>query len=160
MLFMQTLNVDKVCQVRKKKNGTSLFWVDLTSEWYEDATVFRVFIVILGWEQNDFLHCYGNFFLKVAFWKLLDHSYVQSSEAHWKTHCNWIIYKHGSNIHAKIFHQDIGKHHETKIDESTWKKISCTEIQACISTNIAPKQTTLHLFYMLFTLSNLVFKFK
>ena len=26
---------------------TSLFWVDLTFEWYEDDMVFRVFIVII-----------------------------------------------------------------------------------------------------------------
>ena len=30
-------------------------------------------------DEYDFRHCYGNFFSKVEFWKLLHHSYVQSS---------------------------------------------------------------------------------
>ena len=32
--------------------------------------------------------------------------------------------------------QDFGK---TKIDESVWKKIRCTKIQACTSREISPK---------------------
>ena len=30
-------------------------------------------------DENDFRHCHGIFFAKVALWKLLDHSYVESS---------------------------------------------------------------------------------
>ena len=59
---MQTLKVNDVSQVRvngrnfgftqtwennTKRNGTPLFWVDLTFEWYEDVMVFRVFIAII-----------------------------------------------------------------------------------------------------------------
>ena len=66
---MQTFDVNEVCQVRvnsrnfgftqtwenhtkrpcskQKLNMTSLFWVDLTFEWYEDDMVFHVFIVIV-----------------------------------------------------------------------------------------------------------------
>ena len=68
---MQTLNVNEVYQVRansrslgkikwekmgkntkspctkQNRNVTPLFWVDLTFEWYEDAMVSRVFIVII-----------------------------------------------------------------------------------------------------------------
>ena len=37
-----------------------------------------------------------------------------------------------------IFYQDFGKH-ETKIDDSASKKISCAKIHACTSKNIEPK---------------------
>ena len=53
-------------------------------------------------EENDFRHCYG----KVAFWKLLDHSYVQIvlcqqlqdtlTTAFGKIPCSSIFYGHGS----------------------------------------------------------------
>ena len=38
-----------------------------------------------------------------------------------------------------LFHQDFGTHHETKTDESPWKKVSCTKIRACTSENITLK---------------------
>ena len=52
---------------------TTLFWVDLTFQWYEDDMIFRVFIVIILFKtnskkgdlnENDFRHCYGNSFQK------------------------------------------------------------------------------------------------
>ena len=68
-VFVQTLNVNEVCQVRvnsrnlgftqtwenntespfakQKRNVTPLFWVDVTLEWYEDVMVFHVYIVII-----------------------------------------------------------------------------------------------------------------
>ena len=75
------------------------------------------------------------FFSKVAFWKLLDHSYSQSSftidtrhieNSFWKIPCSWIFSGHGST-YAQHQHQDFGKH-KTKIDDSVSKKISCTKI--------------------------------
>ena len=75
------------------------------------------------------------FFSKVAFWKLLDHSYSQSSftidtrhieNSFWKIPCSWIFSGHGST-YAQHQHQDFGKH-KTKIDDSASKKISCTKI--------------------------------
>ena len=68
-VFMKTLNVNEVCQVRvnsrnlgfiqtwenntkspcskQKRNMTPLFWVDLIFECYKDDMVFRVFIVVI-----------------------------------------------------------------------------------------------------------------
>ena len=91
---MQTLNVDKVCQVRvnsrnltftqawenntkspcpkQKRNKAPLFWVDLTFEWYEDDMAFLLLLFLFRTngkkgrhlDENDFRHCYGNFFRK------------------------------------------------------------------------------------------------
>ena len=86
-------------------------WAVLTFEWYEDAMVFRIFIFIFLFRTNgkkghlnesEFHHCSGNF-SKVLFWKLLDHSYVDSQElwatltkAFWKTPNSLRFYGHGS----------------------------------------------------------------
>ena len=73
-VFMQTLNVNKVCQVwvnsrnlgftqtwenntkspcaKQKRNMTPLFWVDLTFEWYEDDMVFRSLLLLLFFRTN------------------------------------------------------------------------------------------------------------
>ena len=72
--------------IKRKTLSTPLFWADLTFEWYEDDMVFCAFIVIIFrtndkkryLDANDFRQCYGIFFWKLAFWKLLDHSFVQS----------------------------------------------------------------------------------
>ena len=64
---------------------TPLIWVDVTFKWYEDAMVFHVFIfTIFCLEQmlrKDTCMTTTSvtvtvIFLKVAFWKLLDRSYV------------------------------------------------------------------------------------
>ena len=68
-VFVQTLNVNEVCQVivnyrnigfnqiwenntespcaKQKRNVTPLFWVDLTFEWYEDVMGFCIFIAVI-----------------------------------------------------------------------------------------------------------------
>ena len=74
--------------MRQDKNGVPLFWVELAFTWYEDAMIFRVFILIFCLEltvreqldQNDFRHYYGNF-LESTILKLPDHSYVENSFA-------------------------------------------------------------------------------
>ena len=68
-----------------------MLWVDLTFEVNEDSVVFRIFIFIFFLFLEPTLRkdvyirrtsatviSYGNF-LKLLSWKLLDHSYVQSS---------------------------------------------------------------------------------
>ena len=86
-------------------------------------------------------------FSKVAFWKLLDHSYVQSFFQIITRHIeNSILKRHPTvecvldmdQLTRNIFHQDFGKH-ETKIDDSPSKKISCTKLQVCTSKSIEPK---------------------
>ena len=60
---------------------------DMTFEWYENVMVFRVLIFIFLFktnekkghlDKNDF-HTVMEVFPKMLFWKLLDHSDVQSS---------------------------------------------------------------------------------
>ena len=72
---------------KQENNVTTMLWVDVNVEWYEDAMVFRVFIFILLFrtngkkghlDENDF-HTVMVVIPKVPFWKLFDHSYVQSS---------------------------------------------------------------------------------
>ena len=61
-----------------KEKWISLFWAELTFEWYEAAMAFRVFIFIFLFrtngktehlDENNFCHCYGNFFESAA-WKV------------------------------------------------------------------------------------------
>ena len=87
------------------------------------------------------------FFSKVAFWKLLYHSYVQSSfpiitrhieNSILKDTLQLNIFRTWINLTRNIFHQEFGKR-ETKIDDSTSNKISCIKIQVCTSKNIEPK---------------------
>ena len=90
---------------------------------------------VLRWER---LHYYYGNLSKPVFWKLLDHSYVQSS---FSTICasNW-------QQHANSFIKTWEKHHDMKINEDTWKNISCTKTWACTSKNIVPKYATFHFF--------------
>ena len=105
-VFMQTLNVDEVFQVRvnsrmfnftqtwenntkshkQKRNMTPFSWIDLTFEWYEDHMVFcycSYFCLEPAVRKDTWMRTTSvtvmELFSKVAFWKLLDHSYVQSS---------------------------------------------------------------------------------
>ena len=85
------------------------------------------------------------FFSKVAFWKLLDHSNIQSSFPIITRHIENSILKdtaeyfpNMNELTRNIFHQDVGKH-ETKIDDNASKKVSCTKIQVCTSKNIELK---------------------
>ena len=70
-----------------RENGTSLFWVEVTFEWYEGAIVFLVFIFIFFFrsngirdqlDENNFVAVMVIFF-KSVIPELLDHSYTQSS---------------------------------------------------------------------------------
>ena len=57
-----------------------------------------------------------------------------------------------------FFHQDLSKHHETKIDEGVWKIISYIKVRVYASKKIAPKQMTFHLFlYASFSLKQPLF---
>ena len=51
----------------------------MTFEWHEDIMVLRVFIFIFLFRANCNNGHLMIVFPKVPFWKLLDHSYVQSS---------------------------------------------------------------------------------
>ena len=71
----------------KEKWDDNTSGVDVTFEWYENAMVFRVLIFIFLFkinekkghlDKNDF-HTVMEVFPKMLFWKLLDHSDVQSS---------------------------------------------------------------------------------
>ena len=63
-----------------------LCFPDLTFEWYKDPMVFRVYIFIICLEQVFGIVIWMRatsasvmlIFLKVLFWKLLDHNYIQS----------------------------------------------------------------------------------
>ena len=84
-------------------------------------------------------------------------SFQEAQGTFWKT-SQLIILQTWINI---FFHQDFGKHHETKTDEGAWKIISCTKIRACTSKNIAPKKDDILFIFILlfFSQKNLVFKF-
>ena len=87
------------------------------------------------------------FFSKVAFWKLFDHSYVQSSfpvntrhiensilkdTLQLKTFRKWI------NLRATPFIKTLVNMKKNRKDSAS-RKISCTEIQVCTSKNIETK---------------------
>ena len=84
---------------QQKNNGTPIFWVDLTFEWYEDAMVFYVFIFIFLLRTNikkrylnesDFYHCYRNLFEtaipKVTWSQLCSKFFLNNYETHWQQH--------------------------------------------------------------------------
>ena len=83
------------------------------------------------------------FFLKAAFWKLLDQSSFPIITRHiensiLKDTLQLNIFRTWINLTRNIFHQDFGKH-ETKIYDSASKNMSCTKIQVCTSNNIGSK---------------------
>ena len=120
---------------KQKRNMTPLFWVDLTFKWYGDDMVFRVFIAAILFringknghlDENNYRHCYGIFFSKVAFWKLLDHSYVQSAFSTITRHTDncilkdtlqFYILRTWINMRAKSFVKTSVNVTETKIDK-------------------------------------------
>ena len=119
-LFMQTLNVNEVCWVRvnsrnlgltqtwenntkgpyakRKWNMTPLFWVDLNGvkiAWYSACLLLLFLFRTNGkkghLDKNDFRYCSGNFFSKVAFWKvtwsqLCSKFLLNKYEALWQQH--------------------------------------------------------------------------
>ena len=87
-------------------------------------------------------------FLKVAFWKLLDHSYLQSPFSEITRHIDssilkdtlkFYILRTWISMRAKSFIKTSVNVTETIIDEGAWKKISYAKIQACTWKNIGPK---------------------
>ena len=71
------------------------FWVELTSEWYEGAMVFPVFIFIFFFRtngkkehsgENDLRYSYGNYFesviIKVIWYQLFSKFFLNIYEAH------------------------------------------------------------------------------
>ena len=146
---------------------TLLFWADVTFELYEDTMVSGKFIFIFcleptirkdTWMNTTSVTVMFFFFSKVPFFKLLDRSYVQSPFSVITRHVHNCVLK-GSlqliilriwiNI-CEFCHQDLGKDHETKVDEGNRQIISCTKIRACTSKNIVPKKITFHLFFYAF----------
>ena len=110
---------------------------------------FYVFCVEPNARKNNLMKAtsvtFMTIFSEVSFWKLLDHSYVPSSfstisinieNGNWKTPYSWKSFRILINTRANSF---LGKHHETKIDEETWKIISSTNIGACTSKSIVLK---------------------
>ena len=138
---------------------TALFWVDLWPLNRMKMTRYSACLVLLilfrtnskkgHLDENDFRHCDGNFFSKVAFWKLLGHSYVQivpsqqlrrhTDNSIWRDTLQLYILRTWINMRTKSF---------------TKTSVNVTEMN--IWTKI---ETTFHLFYALLFLWNLVFKF-
>ena len=115
--------------------------------WYSTCSLllllFRTSVKKGHLDENDFRYCYGNFFFESSILKVLDHSYVQSSFSRIKWHIENSIVKDTLqlndlrtwiNIRAKSFIKT-----SVNIDESAWKNISCTKIQACTLKDNTPK---------------------
>ena len=137
---------------KQKRNVTPLFWVVLTFEWYEDDMAFRAFVIIFRTNgkkihlyANDFYGCYGNFFWKVAFWKLLElcsKSLLSNTKridnCILKDTLQFYILRTWINMRAKSFKTSVNVT-EARIDEGAWKKMSCAKIHVCTWKTIAPK---------------------
>ena len=87
-------------------------------------------------------------FSKLSLWKLLYHNYVQSFFSTVTRHIDQRILKDTLTVENftdmdqdtyKFFHQDLSKHHETKINENASKFITCKKIRICTSTKVEPK---------------------
>ena len=169
---MQTLDINQVILVRiiretfafthvfvilksmtqTRENWTPMFWVELTL-WmvWRCHDILRVSIFFLVrtntrkeyLDENNFRHCYGNFFkgviLKVTWsqvrWKFL----ANIDQAYWQQRFeSHPTVEDFTNIDQDIclfFYQDFSKHHDTKIDEVVWKTINCTKIRVYTSKN-------------------------
>ena len=167
--FIQTHenNTKRPCP-KQKRNMTPLFWVDLTFEWYEDHMVLRVYYFCLEptvtkdtWIRTTSITVMV-IFLKVAFWKLLDHSYIQSPLSAVTRHTDNNILKDTLqfyilwtwiNMHTISFIKTVVNVTERRIDGSAWKKVSSTKIQVCTWKNIAPKEKACFTYFMLFFFS-------
>ena len=141
---------------------TALFWVDLSPLNGMKMTWYSVCLLLLIlFRTNGII---------MAFWKLLDHSYVQILPSQQlRRHIDSSILRDTLqlyilqtliNMRTKSFIKTSVSVTETKISEGAWKKISHAKLQAWTWNNIWTKiETTLHLFYALLFLWNLVFKF-
>ena len=141
---------------KQMRNVTPLFWVDLAfvlnsmkMPWYSACSLLLFLFRTNGKKgrlgENDFCHCHCIFFesdiLKVTWSQLCSKFLPNNYEAHWKQHFERYptieYFPNMNELTRNIFHQDFGKH-ETKIDDSASKKISCAKIQACTSKNTEP----------------------
>ena len=105
-------------------------------------------------------------FSRVAFWKLLDHSYVQSPLSTNTRHIDnsilkdalkFFILRTWSKIRVKSFIKTSVNFTETRIDEGAWRKIVTQSVH--LEEHCTKIETTFHLFYALLFFTNLVFKF-
>ena len=105
-------------------------------------------------------------FSKVAFWKLLDHSYVQSPFSTNTRHIDNSIFKDtilfsilqtSMNMRAKSFIKTSVNVTETRIDEGAWQMIVTQSVH--LEEQCTKIETMFHLFFALLFLTNLVFKF-
>ena len=94
-------------------------------------------------DENKFCRCYINFFSKMAFWKLLDHSYVQSSfsakngieNSSLKDTLQLNILWTWIHIRAKSFIKTSANIMKQK-SMNCLKEVRCTKIQAWTSKNM------------------------
>ena len=98
----------------------------------------------------------------MAFWKLLDHSYVQSpfstntrhiDNSILKATLEFFVLRTWINMRAKSFIKTLVNVTETRIDEGAWKKIVAQSEH--LEEHFTKIETTFHLFYALLFLTNL-----
>ena len=98
----------------------------------------------------------------MVFWKLLDHSYVQSPFSTNTRHFDnsilkdtqqFFILRTWINMRAKSFIKTLVNVTETRIDEGAWKKIVAQSEH--LEEHFTKIETTFHLFYALLFLTNL-----
>ena len=130
-----------------------MFWVDLTFECYEDVMVFVFSFLFFCLEptlvKGTWMRATSStlmlIFLKVLFWKLLDHNYIQSffstivrdidnsilkDTLQLKNLRTWV------KIHANSFIKTWRKHHEMKINESALKMVTLKKYHSVKSVQI------------------------
>ena len=102
----------------------------------------------------------------MAFWKLLDHSYVQSPFSTNTRHIDnsilkdtlqFFILRTWINMRAKSFIKTSVNVTDTGIDEDVWKNIVTQSVH--LEEHCTKTETTFRLFYPNLFLTNLVFKF-
>ena len=112
-------------------------------------------------DKNDFCYCYGNFFSKVAFWKvtwsqLCSKFLLNKYEALWQQHFERyptvFILRTWNNMRAKSFIKTLVSVTETRIDEGAWKMIVAQSEH--LEEHCTKTETTFHLFYALLFLTN------
>ena len=160
-----------MCQTKKKHDSLVLSRFDLWMVWRCHGIPRVIFLFRSNGkkghlDKNDFRHCNGNFFSKVAFWKLLDHSYVQSPFSTNTRHIDnsilkdttlFSILRTSMNMRAKSFIKTSVNVTETRIDEGAWQKIVTQSVH--LEEQCTKIETMFHLFFALLFLTNLVFKF-
>ena len=102
----------------------------------------------------------------MAFWKLLDHSYVQSPFSTNTRHIDnsilkdtlqFFVFRARINMPAKSFIKTSVNVTDTRIDEGVWTKTVTQSVH--LEEHCTKMETTFHIFYALLFLTSLVFKF-